>query len=149
MTGQHPSEYELQQFALLPKSSTTEMIEHIAACEQCSSIVHHYQQVFVAVKQMEQPILDFDVNAVVMQQLTEAKKGRVWDKAFTYLAGFTAAGMLTIAWFLFAPSFAGLFAGVGRLLVYLLIATGLLVLILQCVDLLKRYKEKLDRLEFY
>jgi hypothetical protein len=98
MNTHHPSEKEIQQYAL-DKSGTPENSKHIESCARCSAEVKTYLFLFSEIKQSPQPSFDFDLSAAIMPLLPKTPPRLSADR---FVAGFL---VLFITFFVGIPVF--------------------------------------------
>lgn len=67
MTSKHLSEEEIQQWALDKTKCGTEVIAHMHDCENCRAGAETYHLLFAEIKQMPNPVFDFNVPGLVLQ----------------------------------------------------------------------------------
>ena len=145
----HPSEAELQQFALDRLKSEIKIVEHISSCEQCQATVAIYQQLVLSIAQQEKPSFNFNLAQLVLNQISSPKKSYSRDNMIFYAIAVIVTGLSGIICYLFSGIFAGLFISFGSLFMYLLSATAMIILIFQGQDIYKKYKDKIKILDFY
>ena len=145
----HPSEAELQQFALERSDSEVSVVEHISSCEQCKATVTIYQQLVLSIGQQEKPSFDFNLAQLVLNQIPSPKKSYSRDNSIFYTIAFVVTVLSGIICYWFSGFFAGLLLSFGSLFMYLLAATAMAILIFQGLDIYKRYQHKIKVLDFY
>ena len=145
----HPSETELQQFALERSDSEVSVVEHISSCEQCRTTVAIYQQLVLSIGQEEKPLFDFNLAQLVLDQIPSPKKSYSRDNIIFYTIAFVVTGLSGIICYWFSEFFAGLLLSFGSLFMYLLAATAMVILLFQGLDIYKRYQHKIKVLDFY
>ena len=145
----HPSEAELQQFALERSKSKIKVAEHISSCEQCNATVEIYQQLVLSIEQQEKPSFDFNLAELVLAQIPSPKKSYLSDNIIFYTIALVVTGLLGIICYWFSEFFAGLLLSFGSLFMYLLTATAMVILIFHGFDIYRRYQHKIKVLDFY
>ena len=73
MKEQHPDDILIQQLAFTPDECSVEITQHVEHCLHCKQQVQSYRAVGRLSLEMEKPLFDFDVAAVVMAQLPDIK----------------------------------------------------------------------------
>jgi len=145
----HPSEAELQQFALERSKSEVKIAEHISSCEQCKATVEIYQQLVLSIEQQEKPSFDFNLAQLVLGQIPSSKKSYSSDDIIFYTIALVLTGLSGIICYWFSEFFAGLLLSFGSVFMYLLAATAMVILLFQGLDIYKRYQHKIKVLDFY
>ena len=149
MIEKHPSEADLQQFALVPGESKPKIVEHIGLCKRCKAEIANYQLLFLQIKEQEKPVFDFVLTDLVLTQINPITKSLLWDKLLIYLISFVAILLTGIGFYIFRKYFSDLFASVAQLFLYLLITTAISILVFQLIDIFKQYQKKFHALDFY
>jgi|SRR5579863_4692291 len=85
MNHSHPSENELQQYALGISDSNPDVIAHIESCPDCQAEISAYQMLFSEIKIQPSASFDFDVQELVLSKLPKANTGLSTDDI---IAGF-------------------------------------------------------------
>jgi anti-sigma factor RsiW len=69
MSGMHPSEETLQQYALDHADCGREEIDHIGNCAHCQALIAIYGVVIAELDRQAPPVFDFDLTATVMRRV--------------------------------------------------------------------------------
>src|SRR5688500_13438874 len=144
----HPTEAELQQFALGKTENELNIAAHIHLCDECKNTVANYQLLFSAIVAEEKPAFDFNLPALVLQKIQAPKTGHSMGNLIFYI-GFAVIGLLGIACYWYWEFISDLLIGFGSLFMYLLVATAIIILVFQALDIYKNYQHKIRRLDFY
>ncbi len=157
MTTNHLSEKEIQQFALDKFSCRKEIAEHIDLCESCRTQAATYQLLFGEIKEQQKPDFDFDVSALVLQQLARTKTVPLWYRLTLYLlslaviaafGGLIYINRVYISYF-FQKYIVGAASGIPVAVIGLISAPIITILIFQCLEMYRRYQRKMEVLNFY
>ncbi|UKB82300.1 hypothetical protein LF887_14940 [Chryseobacterium sp. MEBOG06] len=73
MKNMHLSEIEIQQYVLNKADCDNVITKHILQCQKCQSEVEFYQLLFTEIKEIPNPVFDFDVADLVIKQLPQRK----------------------------------------------------------------------------
>lgn len=149
MIEKHPSEAELQEFALDPGKSGQKIAPHIRLCQSCQAEIENYKQLFTGMKDQEKPVFDFALADLVLAQIKPTAKSLPFDKLLVYLISLVAFLFTGTVFYIFRKSFSELFAGVAQLFLYLIITTAISILFFQLIDIYRVYQKKWRVLEFY
>ena len=125
MITKHPTEEELQQFALTSSNTEITIIKHVQLCEQCQTQIANYRLMFSGIKEMEKPVFDFEVAQLVLPQINQRKYS--WEKWFFYFVAVAIIGITGVVWYLFGQSITDLFTGLGSLFVFLITMAGVII----------------------
>lgn len=149
MKNKHISEIEIQEYLYEELNSRTEITEHIQQCEICRMKVEEYKQIFELVKEQEIPAFDFNLADAVMNRLPRKKAELTFGKyivAFILLITTPSVGIIIC---LFNTSLSDLLTGITPIIFYLIAITMSALLLFQCFDTYRRYKNKMNALNFY
>jgi len=141
MKTMHPVEEAIQQYAIDPAGCQPADRQHIAGCNHCLANTGLYTQLFSAVQQQPSPAFDFDLAALVLNQLPQRKTAGS--------PGFLVAGLLTAiavavpAW-LFRKYLLTVFTGMLPMTIYLVVIIGVAIVIFQGVDMYRKYDKLLS-----
>lgn len=143
---QHPSEAELQQFALDEGSTVKEVSQHIRNCPECEVQVASYRMAFTGVGSQERPVFDFDVSELVLAQI-EPSKNRSYEGLFSAAVVLVIMSLCGALWYWTGWSFSELFQGLSKLVMYLVVFVSVIFLFFQSMDLYKSYRRKMRVLD--
>lgn len=148
MTTKHLLELEIQQYALDKASCSTQIIDHIQACQACRLKAEAYRHIFEGIKEQPKPLFDFNLADLVMNQLPQPKPKASFDKIVVFT--FTFISLLTTAFaiYFFRPFLSTVLTGIAPILVYLLITTAVSLLILLGADMFVKYNRQMKILDF-
>ena len=139
--SEHLSDEQIQEFVLDSSACAPGIGEHVQLCDLCRVKVETYQQVITAIEEQPIPAFDFDISEAVLAGIALQKRnGRNWWLFFFFATGILVTG---IAVYLFRKEIAIVFEGISTFLIYLMLVTGVFILIAVIIDMLKSYKTKL------
>jgi len=147
MNTHHPSEKEIQQYAL-DKSGTPENSNHIESCARCSAEVKTYLFLFSEIKQSPQPSFDFDLSAAIMPLLPQTPPRLSADR---FVAGFLVLFItffVGIPVFLFHHYILNMFSSIPPFFIYSIIACASLFVLAKTLDMHKKYQKQMRLLNF-
>jgi hypothetical protein len=145
---EHPSEAELQEFALGEIKKENSINAHIQFCNECKAAVANYRLLFSAIGSEQKPVFEFNLSALVLEKIKPANTEYSKDRLIFYI-GFAVIAVLGIGYYCYSEFLSGLLIGFGSLFMYLLVATAIIILVFQCIDVYKRYQDKINSLDFY
>lgn len=149
MIEKHPSEAELQEFALNQANTEKEAVEHIAKCEQCKVAIASYRALFTGIQQQTLPAFDFNLSALVLAQLPKAKRSSMKEKFLSYLGVVVALTLVGISAYIFWDYATAVFEGIAPILIYLIITAVAIIITGSSLDLYKTYQKKMSSLDIY
>ena len=145
----HLTDDEVQQFVIDKLNCEERIAQHVHLCEECKAKAEIYRLLITGIRQQPQPVFDFDLSAVVLQQLPSAKIKNADDKLLIWLFVFIGIGLTGTAIYFFEESFVHLFEGIATIFIYLIIITAVTVLIALFVDMHKRYNKRIKLLDSF
>ena len=144
MIAVHLSEEEIQQYAVDKKASVPHLIAHMEVCADCQAKVQTYTQLFEAIRLQEKPAFDFDLSELLMPQL--AKPKFAFNDFLGYLTVFLMGLSTIVAVFVFRKYLANIFTGVMPMFIYLILLTGLAVIVFQVAEMFRKYQKQISTL---
>lgn len=146
--SEHPSEAELQEFALGEMKNEAGINAHIQLCDECKTTVANYRLLFSAIGSGEKPVFNFNLSALVLEKISPANTKYSKDR-FIFYIGFAVIAVLAIGCYWYSEFLSGVLIGFGSLFMYLLVATAVIILLFQSLDIYKGYQHKIKSLDFY
>lgn len=146
MKNEHINEIEIQQYVLGKDDCDIIIIEHINQCQKCKAEVGIYELLFAEIKKEPNPVFEFDIVNLVMQQLPE-KQNFSFDKYLIALLSGASLTILSILIYLTNQYFPTVFNGISTMQFSLIVVTIILISIFLYVDMNKNYKNKMNFLQ--
>ena len=143
MIAGHLSENDIQQYVSDPLLYEQSTIEHIESCPICKEKAGTYQILFSGIQQQQKPKFDFNLADLVMAQLEQPKPSFSTNNVVGYLLSAIGITAVLISCFLFHQYLSGLFIRYSNLLLYLFLATTLVVFLFQGFEIYRRYKKQI------
>ena len=141
MTSTHLSEEALQACAMQAAGSGEAASAHIAFCEECRAAVAVYRQLFAAVKEQPAAAFDFDLAALVLQQLPEPKK--IYSPIMVLSCFFSAALVIVPAW-VFRKYLLAMVSGMIPVTSWLICTAVLAVALFQGIEMYRKYQKLIN-----
>ena len=139
--NEHLSDEQIQEFVLDSSACEPGIGEHVQHCDLCKTKVEAYQLVITAIEEQPVPAFDFDISEAVLANIALQKQQKKnWWMYLLISIGILSTGT---AVYLFKEDLVSIFQGIGTFLIYLMIITGLFILMAVVIDMLKSYKAKL------
>lgn len=142
MKNKHINEIEIQQYVLRKADCDIITIEHINHCRKCKAEVEVYELLFAEIKKEPNPIFDFDLANLVIQQLPE-KQDFSFDKYLIALLSGVSITVLSILIYLTNHYFPSVFNGISSMQFSLIMVTTLLISIFLYIDMNRNYKNQM------
>jgi len=148
MVTKHLTDDEVQQYVVDRQHCEMKIAEHIHICGECKLKAEIYQSLVTGIKQQSQPNFNFDLSALVVQQLPSAKE-KASDRLLLRLLLFIGIAVMGIGVYFFEGSFVYLFKGVAAILIYLIVITAVTVCVGLFIDMYKKYHNEMKLLDSY
>jgi len=148
MVTKHLTDDEVQQYVVDRQHCEMKIAEHIHVCRECKLKAEIYQSLVTGISQQPQPIFNFDLSALVVQQLPSPKENAS-DKFLLRLLLFIGIAVIGTGVYFFEGSFVYLFKGVAAILIYLIIITAVTVCTGLFIDMYKKYNNEMKLLDSY
>jgi hypothetical protein len=148
MNISHPSEEEIQQYALDKSARTPDLISHIENCELCREEVSTYQSLFSGIAQQPTPVFDFDLSALVIPQLEKAYRQTPADRI---VAGFLVVFVCfcaAVPAYLFRQNFLYLFSGISTFFLYAILCSAMIIVAFKAFKMYRKYQQQMQSLNF-
>ena len=149
MTTAHPSDPELQQYAMDKTGCAMEVITHIDACESCQAGVAAYRLLFAEIAQQPKPAFDFDVSGMVLQALPAAPVKTSPERAFGYWFAVVACCAAGIPLYLFRKNIFFLFEGISVYFIYVIAGAVLPFVLLRFLSMYRKFQKQMNSLNLY
>ena len=149
MITEHPSELELQQYAMDMAGCPPAVRPHIDTCQSCREAIVFYQRILMELKQQPAPAFDFDVSALVLPQLPVAPAGVLTERVYGYWFAIIAAGAVGIPAYLFRKNLSLLFAGTSFYFMYAIVGAALAVVVVRLMVMYRKYQQQIESLNIY
>jgi RNA polymerase sigma factor (sigma-70 family) len=167
MTIGHPSEMELQQYALDNSTCSSENMQHIEACENCQAQTAAYRLLYAAIKEQPSPVFDFDLSGLILAQLpgkqaeqsilllshlaTPVPVGRTRVSGFSltaWLLVLLSMGMFGITLYLFRKNIWNVFRGISVFFIYSILAAASLFVLFRTMRMYRKFLRQMEALNF-
>lgn len=149
MINKHLTDEEMQQYVLQKIIADIVTAEHIQHCAGCKIKIEQYSLLFNGIKEQEQPVFDFSLADLVMEQLPGHQPAVANEKSFFYFIVFIACLSVCAGAYFFGNKLLNLFGGITPILSGLILTTVASLLVFLCIDMYKRYQAKMRSLNFY
>lgn len=141
MITAHLTETEIQLYVAEPESISNELIAHVQGCALCQSSAANYLQLFRSIHNTAKPTFDFDLSALVLEQLPASKKALPWAVILVILLSVTVAGVSVL---FFWSAITIVIVGMSGIL-FSIAGTGTVVIIIfQTIEMLKDHQKRMN-----
>jgi hypothetical protein len=149
MNDIHPSEKEIQQYALDKSAADPEVIVHIQSCTICRSEVTTYQMLFSEIKEQPPVSFDFDLQKLVLAKLPKTNTGLSADDIIAgFLVIFTCF-CISVPVYIFRKIILYSFADIPSFFIYSIIAGTTAILIINILSLYRKFIKQMHVLNIH
>jgi hypothetical protein len=139
MNNIHPSDKEIQQYALDNSDIDPEVIVHIESCTHCRTEAASYEILFSEIKDQPPASFDFDLQKLVLTKLPKTNKGLSADDIIAgFLVIFTCS-CISIPVYIFRKIILNSFADIPSFFIYSMIAGTTAILTIKILSLYKKF----------
>lgn len=141
MNIEHVNDTQIQQYLFDRSNCDVKVLAHIDTCEQCMSIVHEYERLSQSVKELPDPVLDFDLATSILENLPETKSNKryVLNKNAFILLSF---GVLAILLHVVKVDMIH-WSEIENLPVYFILSIALFIGVLSTLEIISTFKRKM------
>ena len=148
MNNIHPSEKEIQQYAVDKMDSNPVNIAHIDSCSDCQAEVSIYQMLFSEIKEQPPASFDFDVQGLILSKLPKTNTGLSTDDIIAgFLVIFTCS-CIGIPVYIFRKIILNSFIDIPPFFIYSIIIGTTGILIIKILSLYKKFLKQMHVLNF-
>ena len=144
MKETHLTEKEIQQYVLERENCESSIIEHINACEECKAELATYEYIFKEVRNLQKPVLDFDLPTLVMEQIEERKTNCPRTGVSIYSISTLSIIFLILIFLKYVVPVFSQFTTIGA---WLIITTALIIVVFHSFESYKKYQNQMNKLD--
>ncbi len=148
MKMKHVNDHDIQQFAFDLSECKAEVIEHISSCKVCEMRVESYQSLSSVIKNQPDPIVEFNLSELVLEQLEIAPKKKPIYSYFIYFLIILSIGIILISLFYFNGIFINLLGSSAVTPAYFLISIVVLISFALGLDMVRSFNKKINMLNY-
>ena len=149
MTNKHLNDIEIQQYVLEKTNCDTDIVEHMQHCTNCEAKAAEYNLIFDEIQQQAKPIFNFNLADLVVAQLPKPQPKVANEKWFFYFIIFILLFSVCAIFYLFGNNLQNLLLGTKPIITGLITTTVTILLVFLCIDMYRKYKAKMNALNFY
>jgi hypothetical protein len=143
MITAHLTDAEIQLYVAEPEMTSDQLKIHIQDCANCQTRAANYQLLFNGIHEQAKPQFNFDLSALVLEQLPEPKRGFPW--AAVLISVFSIILIVLLALF-FWSYMAAVITCASTVLITTAVTAAVVVLIFQAVEMVKNHQKQLQTL---
>ncbi len=148
MKNVHLSDFDIQRFAFELSDCKAEIVTHITTCKLCKQKVDNYLSVSDSIKVQPEPVLDFDLSALVLEQLPTMSKKEAAYNYFIYFLMALSTFVVVAVIIYFKEAFVDLFANSSAIPTSFIVSTCLLILTAIGIDTFRSFHKKMNLLNY-
>ena len=148
MNISHPSEKEIQEFALDRDSCSPAIIAHIDNCMHCREEASTYQLLFSAIAQQPAPAFDFDVAALLLPQLETSRRRLSPDRIVAGFLVVFVCSCVAIPVYLFRKYLLYMFSDISTFFIYAMLCSAAIIILFKAINMYKKYQRQMRFLNF-
>jgi hypothetical protein len=141
MITAHLTETEVQLYVAEPDALGHQQLAHVAGCPLCRAKAANYTQLFNSMQHLPKPAFDFDLAALVMEQLPAPKRAFPWA---AIMIAALAAGVVAVAAVCFGEAMAATLNAVPGVLLAVATTGALMILMFGIVEMFKEHQKRID-----
>lgn len=139
----HLTDAELQQYITEPQTLDSEKTAHALSCAHCAVKAANYQVLFQGIQKEPSPAFEFDLSALIMEQLPKPKKTFPW---FAVITSCVSLLMVTFSVGYFWSAMVTLTKGMSGMLPSMAAVAAASVLIFQILETFRSYQQRMRSL---
>jgi len=148
MRPSHLSEMEIQQYAVDEPGCAARISSHLAGCAECRAEVAAYRSLFSALSSVPAPVFDFDLEALVLSRIPDPAPQASSDTLLLKILVPACIVAIGLPFYLYRGFLIRWFSGMLPVALWLLILPVAAVLVLQGLDLYKKYQKQMNALNY-
>jgi len=141
MTTTHLTEAELQLYVTDPEVLGAEQQLHVKGCASCQSKAANYALLFKSIQDTAKPAFDFDLSALVIEQLPAPKRAFPWT---ALLGSMLSIAIVAVSLALFWSSAMAVVKSVSIILLASVATGALVVLVFQGLEMLNAHHKQMN-----
>jgi len=143
MITAHLTETEIQLYVAEPGAINAEQAAHVEGCAVCRANAANNVLLFKSIGDEEKPAFDFDLSALVMEQLPAPKSAFPW--AAVLVSVFSVA-LVAVSALFFSSAIMELVGDASTILLTVAAAGAVVVLAFLATEMVKEHQKRMDAL---
>jgi len=147
MKTDHLNDQSIQRYIFNFDNCDTNIVEHINSCIICLEIADSYKLLSKDLKNLENPVLDFNLGDQILERITNQVEQRKRSKNYTYISAivFIAIGVIAMMISAFKVELINQ-VDTNNMYLYLIISIGVFTTILLSIDSLRSFNLKMNKI---
>ena len=143
MITAHLTDAEIQLYVAEPEMTSEQLKIHIHDCANCQTRAANYQLLFNGIHDDAKPQFDFDLSALVLEQLPEPKRAFPW--AVIFVSVFSVL-LIVLSTIFFWPIMDAVISSAPMVLIVSAITAAVVILIFQALEMVKNHQKQIQTL---
>ncbi len=148
MKASHLSDQEIQRYVFATADCEQAIITHLQTCDHCRNRAKTYELIEASLQNEPAPAFDFDLAALVMNELPTQEEKFSIIEVLAYSAGFVGLGALSIVIYFFGRDLLVLFSGVSNIAIYMILCIVGMIFLPLCWEVYQSYQRRIRMLDF-
>ena len=149
MNNIHPSEKEIQRYALDKSDVDPETIVHIESCASCRSEATTYQMLFSELKDQPPVSFDFDLQKLVLARLPKTNTGLSIDDIIAGFLVFFTCACICIPVYVFRKIILNSFSDIPPFFIYSIVIGTASILTVKILSIYKKFRNQMHLLNIH
>jgi hypothetical protein len=143
MIAAHLTDAEIQLFVAEPEMTSDKLKIHIHDCANCQTRAANYRLLFNGIYDHAKPQFDFDLSALVMEQLPEPRRAFPW--AIILVSVFSVL-LIVLSEVFFWPIMDAVISSAPMVLIAMALTAAVVILIFQALEMVKNHQKQIQTL---
>ena len=143
MMTEHVSEADIQLYVTEPELLDANQKVHMQTCARCQAQAANYTLLFKSIQESPKPAFNFDLSALVMDQLPAPKRSFPWAAVWIALLSIAAVGVSVV---LFWSSAIAVIKSASLILLAAAATGAVVVLVFQAMEMLAAHHKQMSLL---
>ncbi len=147
MKNRHLTDLEIQEYAFDRSDCEASISEHIQACEVCTKRVGAYLFLATSLKDQQEPVLDYNLSALVIAQLPAEKSNQTSSDYLLPITVCFSISLMLLTLYLFKDALQNILSATLEPQRYFIMSTILFITMALVLDIISRFKKKMNLLD--
>lgn len=143
MITSHLNETEIQLYVAEPEAISDVLAAHVQDCALCQSSAANYVLLFKHIQDAAKPTFDFDLSAIVLEQLPASKNTFPWA---VILVSLLSVAVIAVSMLFFWSAMITIINGISGMLFAIVGAGAVVIIIFQAIEMLKDHQKRMNTL---
>ncbi|WP_109852020.1 hypothetical protein [Aquimarina sp. AU58] len=147
MKTQHPCDKDIQEYIFDTSNCSSDIIEHINSCEVCKKVSESYLLLSKELKSQPEPVLEFDLSELILDQLTFSKKESIYNYMLSFII-IMSIGITFFTIYIFRDVFSNMFSANITISNYFIVSITTIISLFLGFDMYRSYYKKINMLKY-